>query len=327
MPRLRGRVPVGRAVRSAHGDDARRAAAAARRACGASRNGSATGRAPAPLAAARVHVGRVARRSACGSCPARLGLPAAVGAVRSRARSTCPSAARPTRGSSPAASWTRGCATRTAPRRGVMRATGARVARPPAAAACCGALHLHAGRAAEARTLARPRHRVDARRRAGRRRQRGLRRGDEGVRRAARHARGARVQRAGARLLRMARAHGRRCALRATGDPRSSCRIRATCATCRRRTARCAPCSRPRTTLVETADEGLCCGAGGAYCAHATRAVAAHPRPQGRRRCAPRPATPHPIVASANPGCMVQLRGAGIDARHPADLIAEALDD
>jgi Fe-S oxidoreductase len=33
-----------------------------------------------------------------------------------------------------------------------------------------------------------------------------------------------------------------------------------------------------------------------------------------------------PIVASANPGCMVQLRGAGIDARHPADLIAEVLD-
>ena len=35
----------------------------------------------------------------------------------------------------------------------------------------------------------------------------------------------------------------------------------------------------------------------------------------------------NPIVASANPGCMVQLRGAGIDARHPADLIAEALDE
>ena len=34
-----------------------------------------------------------------------------------------------------------------------------------------------------------------------------------------------------------------------------------------------------------------------------------------------------PIVASANPGCMVHLRGAGIDARHPADLLAEALDE
>ncbi len=33
------------------------------------------------------------------------------------------------------------------------------------------------------------------------------------------------------------------------------------------------------------------------------------------------------IVASANPGCVMQLRGAGVDARHPADLLAEALDD
>ena len=37
----------------------------------------------------------------------------------------------------------------------VMRATGATIARPPAAAACCGALHLHAGREDEARALAR----------------------------------------------------------------------------------------------------------------------------------------------------------------------------
>jgi Fe-S oxidoreductase len=32
------------------------------------------------------------------------------------------------------------------------------------------------------------------------------------------------------------------------------------------------------------------------------------------------------IVASANPGCMIQLRRAGLDARHPADLLAEALE-
>jgi Fe-S oxidoreductase len=31
------------------------------------------------------------------------------------------------------------------------------------------------------------------------------------------------------------------------------------------------------------------------------------------------------LVASANPGCIMQLRGAGIDARHPADLYAEAM--
>ena len=32
-----------------------------------------------------------------------------------------------------------------------------------------------------------------------------------------------------------------------------------------------------------------------------------------------------PIVVSANPGCMLHLRGAGLDVRHPMSLVAEAL--
>jgi len=33
-----------------------------------------------------------------------------------------------------------------------------------------------------------------------------------------------------------------------------------------------------------------------------------------------------PVVASANPGCLMHLRGAGLDVRHPAELLAAALD-
>jgi glycolate oxidase iron-sulfur subunit len=82
----------------------------------------------------------------------------------------------------------------------------------------------------------------------------------------------------------------------------------------------------PAYELLETADDGLCCGAGGAY-------VVTQPelsrRILDRKIEALRAAAggADPIVASANPGCMVQLRSAGIDARHPADLIAEALDE
>jgi Fe-S oxidoreductase len=35
---------------------------------------------------------------------------------------------------------------------------------------------------------------------------------------------------------------------------------------------------------------------------------------------------PGAVVASANPGCVMHLRAAGLDVRHPADLLAQALD-
>ena len=75
--------------------------------------------------------------------------------------------------------------------------------------------------------------------------------------------------------------------------------------------------------LVETDDDGLCCGAGGAYAVLQPELATAHPRPQGRR-AAPR-RSPTAVVVSANPGCMLHLRQAGLDVRHPADLLAAAL--
>src|SRR5258708_2399575 len=101
-------------------------------------------------------------------------------------------------------------------------------------------------------------------------------------------------------------------------------RTRAISGTCRKRTA-VRDVLAPAYDLLETADDGLCCGAGGAYVVT---------QPELSRRILDRKVDAlraaggaNPIVASANPGCMVQLRGAGIDARHPADLIAEALDE
>ena len=112
----------------------------------------------------------------------------------------------------------------------------------------------------------------------------------------------------------------------AARDDRSWSRTRATSATCRGPTARSEPCSAPAYDLLETDDDGLCCGAGGAYAALQPELSGSDPRPQGRRAAAGRRRTKGAIVASANPGCMMHLRGAGLDVRHPADLLAEALD-
>ena len=75
--------------------------------------------------------------------------------------------------------------------------------------------------------------------------------------------------------------------------------------------------------LLETDDDGLCCGAGGAY-------VALEPelsrRIRDRKAAAIATAGPGAVVASANPGCMMQLRAAGLDVRHPAELVDEALE-
>lgn len=73
--------------------------------------------------------------------------------------------------------------------------------------------------------------------------------------------------------------------------------------------------------VVELDDDGLCCGAGGAYAAtqpHLAalmrdRKVNAIARAGGN------------IVASANPGCSLHLAAAGVKVAHPIDLLAEAL--
>ena len=76
--------------------------------------------------------------------------------------------------------------------------------------------------------------------------------------------------------------------------------------------------------VVELDDDGLCCGAGGAFSATQPelagdirdRKVAAIERAIARSGAT--------IVASANPGCMMYLDAAGVDVRHPVDIVAEA---
>jgi glycolate oxidase iron-sulfur subunit len=75
--------------------------------------------------------------------------------------------------------------------------------------------------------------------------------------------------------------------------------------------------------MVELDDEGLCCGAGGAYAAlHAELAGDIRERKVAAIR-----RTGATVVASANPGCMIHLAnaGAGLEVRHPMSLIDEAL--
>jgi len=77
----------------------------------------------------------------------------------------------------------------------------------------------------------------------------------------------------------------------------------------------------PYADLVELDDEGLCCGAGGAYVVtHPDMAVELR-----RRKVDAIRRTGAPVVASANPGCILHLQSAGLDVRHPFELLAEAL--
>jgi glycolate oxidase iron-sulfur subunit len=76
--------------------------------------------------------------------------------------------------------------------------------------------------------------------------------------------------------------------------------------------------------VVELDDEGLCCGAGGAYSALEPelaglirdRKVASIDRAM---------AAGATVVASANPGCSMHLAGAGVAVRHPMEIVAEAI--
>jgi len=204
----------------------------------------------------------------------------------------------------------------------VMVAAGARVARPPAGGACCGALHLHAGRVDEARTLARrvmasmPGDApvvVDSAGCGAAMKEYGDLLGTNDAR-----AFSARVRDFSEWLALQPRLD-----LRPTGtrvvvqDP---CHLRHV----QKVQGAVRTVLGDAYELLETGDDGLCCGAGGAYAVtqpDLSRRIL--DRKLGALRAAA--GTDDPVVASANPGCMVQLRGAGIDARHPADLVAEAL--
>lgn len=72
---------------------------------------------------------------------------------------------------------------------------------------------------------------------------------------------------------------------------------------------------------VELDDDGLCCGAGGAYSVThpATAAKVRERKLESIKRSG------CDVVASANPGCLMHLQAAGLEVLHPVDLIAEAI--
>jgi glycolate oxidase iron-sulfur subunit len=204
----------------------------------------------------------------------------------------------------------------------VMRAAGARPGLPGRGATCCGALHLHAGRADEAKQLA---GRVIA----------------------AFPGTGAIVVDSagcGAAMKDYGRLLGTEAARAFSGRVRDFSEwlaeqapvpVRPTGATvvvqdpCHLRHVQHAEAAvrtvlAPGYELVELGDGGLCCGAGGAYSvtepelagAVRDRKVAAIRAAAGDRQF---------VVVSANPGCAMHLAAAGLDVRHPAELVEDAL--
>jgi glycolate oxidase iron-sulfur subunit len=81
--------------------------------------------------------------------------------------------------------------------------------------------------------------------------------------------------------------------------------------------------------VIELDDDGLCCGAGGAYSALEPELAG---EIRARKLAAIDRAQEHSgakLVASANPGCSMHLAGAlkdrGLSVRHPVDIVADAL--
>jgi glycolate oxidase iron-sulfur subunit len=77
----------------------------------------------------------------------------------------------------------------------------------------------------------------------------------------------------------------------------------------------------PFADVVELDDDGLCCGAGGAY-------SVLHPALANdirTRKLASIARSGAAIVVSANPGCSMHLAAAGISMQHPIQIIDEAM--
>jgi glycolate oxidase iron-sulfur subunit len=203
----------------------------------------------------------------------------------------------------------------------VIAATGSGAAVPGSGASCCGALHVHAGLHDEARALARrtmaalpgdaPILVDSAGCGAALKDYAHLLGTDEAARFSARvldihEWLAARVDRlpAGGRLAEPV----------AVQDPCHLRHVQRSHATVRTVLERYA-------TLVELDDEGLCCGAGGAYAALQPD-LANEVRERKLGAIARSGAS---VVASANPGCALHLAAAGVTVRHPVELIDEAM--
>lgn len=77
---------------------------------------------------------------------------------------------------------------------------------------------------------------------------------------------------------------------------------------------------RPYGELVELTDEGRCCGAGGAYSA-LQPGLAGSIREEKKKVIA---AARADLVASANPGCAIWLAAGGVKVLHPMEIVARA---
>jgi glycolate oxidase iron-sulfur subunit len=202
----------------------------------------------------------------------------------------------------------------------VMRAAGAGVARPTRGGDCCGALHVHAGRTREAERLAR---RVIA--------------SMPGTAPVVVNSAGCgAVMKDYGRVLGTIEAEAFSARVRDFSEwvvERGVPPLRSTATTvvvqdpCHLRHVQRAHAA-VRTVLasayalIETDDDGLCCGAGGAYAVLQPQLATGI---RDRKADALRRARAGAIVVSANPGCILHLRQAGLDVRHPADLLAEVL--
>jgi len=204
----------------------------------------------------------------------------------------------------------------------VMEATGARVAVSGRGADCCGALHEHAGLGADARRLARrviaalPLDLpvvVDSAGCGATLKEYGQLLGTPDA-----VAFSARVRDVhewlAARLDRLPVATHRHPMSVAVQDP---CHLRHV----QRAHEAVRTVLAPYADLVELDDDGLCCGAGGAYAMFQPELAGAI-RARKLGSIARSGAT---VVASANPGCALHLAAGGVTVRHPLELIDEAI--
>jgi glycolate dehydrogenase iron-sulfur subunit len=77
--------------------------------------------------------------------------------------------------------------------------------------------------------------------------------------------------------------------------------------------------------VVELDDDGLCCGAGGAYSALEPELASAVRQRKLEAIDRATALTGARVVASANPGCAIHLRAAGLIVRHPVNLVAQGI--
>jgi glycolate oxidase iron-sulfur subunit len=77
--------------------------------------------------------------------------------------------------------------------------------------------------------------------------------------------------------------------------------------------------------VVELDDDGLCCGAGGAFSALEPELAAAVRERKLESVARATARTGARVVASANPGCAIHLRAAGLIVRHPVNLVAQGI--